>query len=238
MKFSHLHRVYTNNNLKKNQIVNFEEDNFHYLKNVLRFNKNSQFRVFNEIDGEFLCEVSSVNKHNLDVNIIEKIRDIKQEKNLTLIQSIIKQDRMLEAIRAAVQIGVTEIIPLISTRVQYKNINYKKFTNTIIQSVEQSERFSIPKLTTEMKLHEILENNNYEQIIVALESEKNSKKINSIDIKNNNIAVIIGPEGGFSEEEKELLYNSEKITTVSLGENVLRSEIATISALACIKMIM
>lgn len=236
MKYSHLSRVYTKHSLAENLSVVIDGDDFHYLKTVMRLRVGHEFRLFNAVDGEFLAKVSVVNRSSLEVEIESLLRVSEPEKPLILALAIIKPDRMTEAIKGAVQLGATTIIPIISERTQYKKIAKERYDRCIIQATEQSERFVPTELLPEISLSEFLKANK-SQIIAACESEDSSKKIANISKIENEVSVLVGPEGGFSEAEVEMLNSMDNVHSVSLGKSVLRSEIAVISALACVQMV-
>lgn len=237
MKFSHLPRIYTSVPIAKNQTIIIESSDFHYLKSVIRVRKNETFRLFNSQDGEFLVTVKSIGRAILDLQVEERIRDIEQEDNLILALCLIKQDRMIEAIKAAVQIGVTKIIPVISERTQYKKISREKIERCIIQSVEQSERFVAPVLDQEIRLIDLYKNNEDQQIIFACESEDENNKIINIETISQNPIILIGSEGGFSDQEINMIKSMKNTCAVSLGRTVLRTEVAVASALSCVSMV-
>lgn len=234
MKFSHLPRVYTNGPISKNQIIRIDGDNFHYLKTVIRLRKNDNFRLFNEQDGEYLVKVEEINKNQIIIDVIDIIRNVSTEPKLILAISIIKSDKMIEAIRGAVQIGVTAIIPVMSSRTQIKTINKEKLSRCVVESVEQCERFVRPIVYDPLPLEQVIDIG--EQIIFANESEHEAKKLSNITIGKNPV-FLVGPEGGFTESEITMLTSSEKVHSISLGSNVLRTEIAAIAGLACIQML-
>lgn len=236
MKFSSLSRIYTTCELAKNQTLTLGGDIFHYCKSVLRMKISEKFRIFNQYDGEFEAKIIATNKHDLQIVIGDKLRDLECSKPLILAICIIKSDRFVEAIKAAVALGVSEIVPIISERTQSRNINHERIAKCIIEAVEQSESFVPPLLHLPMELEEFCNKSDIEQIIFANEEEKQNVKINSIQEFKENIAVLIGPEGGFSSNEKEMLLSNPKITSVSLGSMVLRSEVAVISMLACVNL--
>jgi 16S rRNA (uracil1498-N3)-methyltransferase len=236
MKFSSLSRIYTTSRIAKNQIITLSDDIFHYCKSVLRMKISEEFRLFNSIDGEFKAEIRAINKRDLQVVIGQKLREVEHQKPLILAMCIIKPDRFIEALKAAVQQGVTEIIPVISVRTQFKNLNQQRLIKCIIESVEQSEGFLIPLLRVPVDLKEFCNISGVDQIILANEEENQGVKISSIKKVEENIAILVGPEGGFSSSEKEKLMNNPKIISVSLGNRVLRSEVAAISVIACINL--
>jgi 16S rRNA (uracil1498-N3)-methyltransferase len=236
MKYSHLSRVYTTKALAESQSVIIDGDDFHYLKTVMRLRVGQEFRLFNGQDGEFLVKVDAINRSSLEVRVDSLLRKIEPEKQLVLALSIIKPDRMTEAIKGAVQLGATSIVPIISERTQHKKIAKERYERCIIQAIEQSERFFPTQLLPEISLSEFLKTNK-SQIIAACESEDFSKKISNINNIEDKVSVLVGPEGGFSEAEIEILKSMDNVHSVSLGKSVLRSEIAVISALACVQMV-
>lgn len=235
MKFSSLFRIYVNQTLKKNQTIYLAGERQHYLSSVIRLKIAEQIRVFNEHDGEFIAQVKSISKKEITLIILDNFRSVVSEPGFVLALCIIKLDRFLEAVRAAVQIGVTEIIPIISSRAQLKKVPREKIENILQQSTEQSERFRIPILADETSLGGLINRDDIEQIIFANENELENKIIANINDWKDNLCVLVGPEGGFTDQEIALL-NQPNVTSISLGQTVMRSEIATIVTLGCIKM--
>ena len=164
-----------------------------------------------------------------------QLRASKTQGQLLLAIAIIKPDRFIEAIKAAVQLGVTKIIPIVSERAQYKSINHERIMKCIIESTEQSERLIPPILNEPIKLQDFILTPDIQQIIFANENEE-SIKINSIKKFAISVAVMIGPEGGFSDNEQRMLLQNEKIVSVTLGETILRSEVAVSSLIACVNL--
>ena len=236
MKFSHLIRLYTNQSIYKNQTLKIEKEDFHYLKSVMRLRKADIFRLFNDVDGEFIVRVEElVGKSYVNVCVEYKIRDVSTEKELILGLCLIKADSMIEAIKSAIQLGVTKIIPLLSERTQYKKMNREKIEKCIIQATEQSERFKPAEYLQEMQLIDFCKLPKIEQIIFACESESEGNIIDITKIKPA-VAVLIGPEGGFSQNETTFVKSHAHVFSISLGNTVLRTETAVIAVLACVQM--
>jgi len=216
-----------------------------------------EFRLFNHIDGEFKVKIVEINKHNLQIIVVDKLRDVVRDNPLILALCIIKADRFIEAIKAAVQLGVSEIIPIISERTQNKVINHARLERCIIESVEQSERFIPPLLHNPMELDKFCNFKSIDQIIFANEEESDRNTILAMlelgdknaanplkpkllkpKLLKPNPALLVGPEGGFSSREKQMLALNDKILSVTLGSTVLKSEVAAIALIACIKLMM
>lgn len=237
MKFSNLSRVYTTSRIYKNQIITLNGNIFHYYKSVLRKKVSQKFRLFNQIDGEFEAKITSLDKNVLEASIVKKLRKVEYQKNLILAMSLVRSDRFLEAIKGAVQQGITEVMPIISERTQFSSINHQRINKCIIEAVEESEGFMVPILHSPINLKKLYDISEINQIIFANEDEDNKIHIASIKKLNRNIAVLIGPEGGFSKNEKEKLISNPKVISVSLGKRVLRSEVAATSMIGCINLI-
>lgn len=241
MKFSHLHRIYTNIKLIENYSLNLAEDHSHYLKTVLRLKVGDHFRIFNGTDGEFIAQITGMTKNNLHVGLTNILRKATVEPELTLGISIIKSDRMLDAIDMAVQLGVTKIIPLIADRSQFRTVNTQRLMKCIIESTEQPERLIpcilMPVVSLSIFLEQTLDNS----IIYANENEDENNTllkimpIYSSDISVN-ISVVVGPEGGFSQNELQMLSLRPNTLSISLGPNILRTETAVATCLAQIKL--
>ncbi|MDR0296649.1 MAG: 16S rRNA (uracil(1498)-N(3))-methyltransferase [Rickettsia sp.] len=193
MKTSRLHRIYTNTKLIENCSLNLTEDHSHYLKTVLRLKIGDHFRIFNGIDGEFIAQITDITKNKLRAGLTNILRKAIVEPELTLGISIIKNDRMLDAIDMAVQLGVTKIIPLITERSQFHNVNDQRLMKCIIESTEQSERLTPPILMPLTSLALFLDQNLDNSIIYANENEDENNTllkimpIHSNDLKNWNV---------------------------------------------------
>ena len=236
MKISKLNRVYINQTLNENKSLSLGPDHLHYLQNVIRLKEGRQLRIFNETNGEFIATINSFSKKEVIVDISKLNRKPILEAPLTLLMSIIKPDKMFDAVNMAVQIGVTEIIPIIAERSQSKIVNLERLAKIIIEAAEQSERLTIPKYSAPMDLIKFITSSNYEMIIYANESEANHNQMLEIKSFPNNLAYLVGPEGGFSEAELEILKTQHQTYSVSLGSNILRAETAVAVGLAHIQL--
>lgn len=239
MKFSNLPRIYANIKLIESHSLDLPEDKTHYLRTVLRLKSGDYFRIFNGVDGEFIAQITNITKNNLFANVISISRKISLEPQINLAISIIKNDKMLDAISMAIQLGVTKIIPLIAERSQQRNINPSKISKCIIEYTEQSERLVLPILNPAITLNNFLKQNPNNPILYANENEDESNDLLKLrqDIKPN-ISVLVGPEGGFSSNELQLLASVSNSYSFSLGSSVLRTETAVAACLAQVRLLL
>jgi len=235
-KYSKLCRIYSDQKLELEQILTLTGNKFNHIKSVLRMHTKQNFRIFNENSGEYLAEIIGFTRQKLRIKINKKLREISNDSELILAMSLIKPDKFIQAVRAAVQLGITTIIPVIATNTQFAEINHERVMKCILETVEQCERIIPPKLASISNLEELLSNTTINQIVWCDECSDLESKISDLQLAEDGVAVLIGAEGGFTDEERQVLQSSDKVYSITLGKNVLRSEIAAIAAIACLQM--
>ena len=232
-------RIFVNKTVSSNLIIYIKDKQHHFLKNVLRVQINDIISIFDGITGEWHTKILSINRDNIVLQAIQNIKKMTISSDIWLIFSPIKQHRMNIAIQKATELGVSKIIPCITEFTNIRTINIKSLYDNIIEAAEQSERLDIPKIDKSVDLESLFaawpENR---KLIYCDEKISNGKEIIStlLSLKDYNYkwAVLIGPEGGFSDTEKELITKKKYVIPVSLGDRPLRSDTAITVSLFCI----
>ncbi len=228
MKYSKLPRIYVAEFLETKSEFALDADNYNYIKNVLRLKDGFFIRVYNERGVEYIARIKLGNKAG-SFQIAEKFREkTSYQKEISLFISIIKADKFELICDMATQMGVTKIIPIISERVQRRELNNERLKKIITEAARQSERFDVPELMSPIDLSDI-KDTKCEIVFFANETEENNLIINAND---GEVGALIGPEGGFTDSEIEFLNSLDFIHSVSLGQNVLRAETAAIALLS------
>ena len=233
-------RLYFDKKLSPNIMIYIKEKQHHFLKNVLRIKVKDLITVFDGVTGEWLSEVISINRDNIVLQIKKKISEIEKETDLWLIFSPIKLFRMNITIQKATELGVSQFIPCITQNTNLTKINMRNLYMNIIEAAEQSERLTLPKLNEIINLNNLLRDFPKDRgLIFCNENDKNLPSIfKALENKSSIFkkwAILVGPEGGFSETEtKEILSISSSIP-VSLGKRILRSDTATTAALFAVQ---
>ena len=230
-------RFYQEINVEVGQKQALSAINHRHAVQVLRLKVDEALTLFDGNGGEYLAKVSQVNKRDSEV-LLESFTDITRESSLnaTMILSTIKSDKMDFAIQKAVELGVTTIQPMISHRsvIKIKADRLKKkmlhWQAIVVGACEQSGRTQIPNLEEPLSLEACLSKHKDDFCIGMLPTS--SKKINDLKLNSNeqSIALFIGPEGGFTDEE-EAMMQSYEINTVNFGSRILRAETAVIAGL-------
>ena len=201
----------------------------HYLIKVMRISNGDTFSLFNK-NGEWESIIQE-KKNKLIFKVKKQIRHKENENDLWLAFSPIKSNYFNFMIQKATELGVTKFIPLITERTIVRKINKERLIKIVIEASEQSNRLSIPEIDNQISLENFLkENKNINLVFGDLNS--NNKNLN---IKNNKpLCILIGPEGDYTNEEREKILKFHGTQSLKLGNNILRSETAAISALSVI----
>lgn len=227
--------------VKENKVNIIEEDKKH-IANVLRMKIKEKILVTNKTTLEtYECEIKNIDKEKVECNILKKIElDVEPKVKVDIYQGLPKSDKLEYIIQKSVELGVNKIIPV---NMEYciskikdgekKNERWMKISEA---AAKQSKRNIIPKVEKSVDMNYVYEQiKNYDLVLVLYENEEKTtiKEVLQRENNINNIAVIIGPEGGISKKEIEKLEeNGAKIVT--LGKRILRTETAPVTVLSII----
>ncbi len=212
---------------------------YYHLTKVLRCKVSTNVEICDNKGRCYLYEVISIDANKIVFNQIEELtKKTELDFELVLIVSLLKNSNFELVLQKAVELGVTTIIPLETSRTIVKSSNFKankfdRFNKIVLEAAEQSKRCLLPKILPVCKIDD-LKNLNYENMLVAYEVTKSCKSLfKKLSETTGDYAIVIGPEGGFSKEEITRL-NSFGFECVSLGSRILRAETAAISAIGVI----
>ena len=212
-----------------------------HIVNVLRMKIGEELLISVKGDWDYLCKIEEIENDRVNLKLLESMEQRELPIKLTLLQGIPKSDKLEMIIQKATELGVSNIIPVKTNRVVVK-IDEKKTQakvnrwNAIAQSAaKQSKRSIIPKVLNPQTLDNALEIvKDYGVKLLPYENADGIKKtkdiLNSLDSKNN-IAVFIGPEGGFEEAEVKKSTDSG-FEVITLGKRILRTETAGLALLS------
>ena len=189
------------------------------------------FSLFNS-SGEWEAKILTLSKSIVEFNITKQLRQKESTKEMWLAFSPIKSNYSNFMIQKATELGVTKFIPIIFDRTIVRKINKERLEKVIIEAAEQSNRINVPSIEEPKSLKDFLSNEKMDLIFTDLNSQ--NKKIDLGKLTNNPTCVIIGPEGDFSEEEREKILSFKGVQPIKINENILRSETAVISALSIV----
>ena len=224
-------RLFFKESLSLNLTAKLDKSQSHYVNKVMRVKVGEVFSLFNS-SGEWVAKILTISKSIVEFNITKQLRQKESTKELWLAFSPIKSNYFNFMIQKATELGVTKFIPIIFDRTIVRKINKERLEKVIIEAAEQSNRINVPSIEEPQSLKDFLSNEKMDLIFTDLNSQ--NKKIDLDKLTNNPTCVIIGPEGDFSEEEREKILSFKGVQPIKINENILRSETAVISALSIV----
>ena len=238
-KFKNVIRLYCNQKLSLNNIIVLNKTDTHYLKNVMRCKKNDQINLFNENDQEFYSKILEIKKYETILEIFELSTNTEIINDIFLIFSLVKKNKMDFIIQKATELGVRKIFPILTERSSIRDINPSRMVAIAKEASEQSNRISIPEISNLMTIQELLEQwDKKRSILYADEILKINKNLTILNRKNFvKSSLLIGPEGGFSSEENNMLKTYKFVFPISFGKTILRSDTAAIVGLSYLNII-
>ena len=229
-------RLFFSEALSTDMTDKLDKSQSHYLSKVMRVKENEVFSLFNS-NGEWEAKVLSISKSIIEFKIIKQLRQKENiKKELWLAFSPIKSNYQNFMIQKATELGVTKFLPIIFDRTVVRKINKERLEKIIIESSEQSNRINLPKIEEPQSLNNFLETNSIDLILTDLNS--NNNKIDKSKLTERPVCIIIGPEGDFSEVERQEILAFKGVQPIKINENILRSETAVISAISIINYVL
>ena len=229
-------RLYNPDSIEENSTNLLSKEHTHYVVNVMRLKRGSNINLFNS-EGEWKSEIVFLNKDRVEVKIIEKIRQPKGLSNIELAICLVKKNPMENILQKATELGVSKITPIISERTEVKELNYDRANKIVIESTEQSNQLSPPKISEVIKLKDFLNNlDGSSKLLFADVNSTQNLKAETLKL-GNPISVLIGPEGDFSPSERDSILGNSNVTSFTISRNILRSDTAVISAISLVNFI-
>ena len=236
MSFKNIPRLYINKELKTARKILIEKKDMHYLKNVLRLSQGDKVTIFNGVHGEWEALILSRDCKQL---LCKKL--IKKQlftNGPSLYFSLIKSNNLRWLLEKATELGVKELHPIITERVNIKKFNYNKAMLHLKEASEVSERLDLPKLHQCKTLNQVLEElkETSQKVIFCNESRKDLHLSNYFNKEfSEEVSFIIGPEGGFSDKEINVLLNHPNVKSVKIHDRIIKAETAVVLVLSIYK---
>jgi 16S rRNA (uracil1498-N3)-methyltransferase len=224
-------RLFFSNTLSADTTDRLDKSQSHYLVKVMRIKESEVFSIFNQ-NGEWEAKVLKISKGIVEFKTVKQLRKKESSKELWLAFSPIKSNYQNFMIQKATELGVTKFLPIIFDRTVVRKINNERLQKIVIEASEQSNRLNVPEIEKVQDLKNFLNSNSMDLIFTDLNSD--NKKIEKSKLTDKPICIIIGPEGDFSEAEREEILSFKGVQSLKINENILRSETAVISAISII----
>jgi 16S rRNA (uracil1498-N3)-methyltransferase len=224
-------RLFVDHPLSPGQSVPLSRGQAHYLFGVMRLVATDHVLLFNGQDGEYLAEVIVSGKRNGGLVCVNQTRPLLSPPDLWLLFAPIKKARTDFIVEKATEMGATRIIPVKTQFTNSDRINRDRLQAHATEAAEQCGRTTVPKLDELTKFDKIMAAwPSDRHLMFCDEAQAGGSEIFTGDHKGP-WAILIGPEGGFSELEREILNASPLTTVASLGPRILRADTAVVAAI-------
>ncbi len=237
-----LTRLFVDMPINLRDIIALDKKQSNYLISVLRKNIADELIIFNGKNGAFLAQIEKSSKKAALLLVIEQLAEQPKTNDLWYFFAPLKKARLDYMVQKATEMGVGIMQPVITQYSQVKRLKTERIKANIIEAAEQCEILSIPKIEQEIMLKNLIENwqktHGNRKLILADETMSAASPIATLQaLRGKKPALLIGPEGGFSDEELSLLHEQDFVVPISLGSRILRADTAAVAALALIQSI-
>lgn len=202
----------------------------HYLIGVMRLKQGAPVKLFDNHSGEWLSEVAMIGKRDLILRVDGLLRQREDVPDLWLLAAPIKKGRIDLVAEKACELGVARFQPVITQRTVIDRVNLDRLRAHMIEAAEQCGRTALPELAAPAKLAEVLKNWPSERALYFAD-ESGGEPAAKV-MHPGPAAILIGPEGGFTDEERAAIRAVPQAKPVTLGPRILRAETAAMAAIA------
>jgi 16S rRNA (uracil1498-N3)-methyltransferase len=232
-----MQRLFVDAAILSGQAIAANDDQYNYLANVLRMEADGEVLVFNGRDGEWRAAISFPSRKKILLTPLEMTRPQPDASDLHYLFAPLKVGRVDYIIQKAVEMGAGVIQPVMTQHVQGKITSIDRLRANAVEAAEQCGILAVPDVREPIKLSALLETWPRERhIIYCDEGAETNNPLSALkSITEKKHALLIGPEGGFSEAEQILLRGLDFVTAIPLGPRILRADTAAVAAFALIQ---
>jgi 16S rRNA (uracil1498-N3)-methyltransferase len=248
-------RLYVTGALKAGGEVVLDKAQGHYLRNVLRLKPGDTVLAFNGKDGEWQARLADGKR--LGLAITEQTRPQTEAPDLHYLFAPLKHERLDYMVQKAVEMGVSRLQPVLTRHTQVKRVNLERMRANAIEAAEQCGILSVPEIGEPTTFARALASRKADRLLVFCDeaADVTDPVATLADARQapsamlpltmsaagggpQPLALLIGPEGGFAEEERAALLNLTNVVRLSLGPRILRADTAAVAALALIQAVL
>ena len=229
-------RLYVRDSLVAGRAINLSADQSHYLGNVLRAKTGDAVGVFNGRDGEWLARIGTLGKRAASVTPELLSRPQVQGPDIDYIFAPLKHARLDYMVQKAAELGVRKLRPVLTRRTIADRVNLDRMRSNAIEAAEQCGVLWVAEVHDPLPLAKLIENwDDSRRLIFCDEAADGRDPVASLKkLEPGPLALLIGPEGGFDEVERQLLISKSFVVPISLGPRVMRADTAAVAALALV----
>ncbi len=208
----------------------------HYLRDVMRLKPGDPLRLFNGEDGEWLGYVGTLTRKVLSVRLERKLEEVQAPPDIDFIFAPLKHARLDYMVQKATELGARRLCPVLTQRTIVERVNLERMRANAVEAAEQCNLVFVPEVMEPVKLDRLLSAWDTGRALIYCDEKAHGQDtlaaLRSLKLP---AALLIGPEGGFTPEEREGLRRLPFMTAISLGPRIMRADTAGTAALALVQ---
>ncbi len=228
-------RLYTDSRLCEGSVAACDDKRAHYLLNVMRLKAGQEAVLFNGRDGDWQATLEQSGKKSAQLHAVKRIREQRYSPDLWLLCTPLKNGRTDGVVEKATELGVSRICPVTTRYTTIDKVNETRLHAIAMEAAEQSERMDVPQVDAARALASALGNWPQDRVLLYGDESGGGKTLASVITAQEKHAVLVGPEGGFSQEEFALLRSLPFTRAVTLGPRILRADTAAIALITLVQ---
>ena len=225
-------RLFVDHTLGEAQSVPLNKDQAHYIFSVMRKSIGETILIFDGNNGEWEASIEEISKKSGVLFCIKQTKPQIMPPDLWLFFSPLKKVRTDFIVEKATELGVAKIIPVQTEHTNVDRIKLSRLSAHAIEAAEQCGGTYIPKIEELQKIKEVLENFPPNRRLLFCDEKLQASEVNLENLKKGKWAILVGPEGGFSEIERNYLKGLKFTFSISLGPRILRADTAAVTAIS------
>ena len=233
-------RLFVEEDLAQGEAVALGRDPSHYLVNVLRLTEGAPVILFNGRDGEWLASLARAGKKGAVVVPERLVRPQTPAGDLHYLFAPLKHARLDYMVQKAVEMGASTIRPVVTRHTQVSRVNIDRMRANAVEAAEQCGILAVPGIGDEVKFERLMDEWPAERLMIFCDEDAEiADPLEALRRAGRGpLAVIVGPEGGFSPEERDRLLRLPRVVRLSLGPRILRADTAAVAALALVQSVL
>jgi len=225
-------RLFVDEPLSQGQMLRIDAAQAHYLISVMRLKVDAPVRLFDNRTGEWLGIAREVRKRDLTLEVTDHLSEREPVPDLWLCAAPIKKGRVDWLVEKACELGVDRVVPVFTRRAVVDRLNLDRLTAHMIEAAEQCGRTALPELAEPVKLAALLADWPADRALFFADEAGGTNALEAMRAHQGPAAILIGPEGGFDDAEREAIKALPQAVGVALGPRILRADTAAAAAVS------
>lgn len=222
-----LPRLFVEETLAPGAMLTLEGASANYLANVLRLGPGAQVKLFDDRTGEWLAEIAETGRKRVILAVGQRLREREAVPDLWLLFAPIKRGRIDWLVEKATELGVARLVPVVTRRTVVERLNLDRLRAHVVEAAEQCGRTALTELAEPCKLAALLADWPADRILYFADEAGGGEPLAASP---GPAAILIGPEGGFTDEERSAIRAVPKARPITLGPRILRADTAALAA--------